>query len=302
MLAACGDLEDNPSSLVASILNGSDDPGHPAIGSIQGGPSFCTATLLGSKTVLVAAHCLQDTVPYTFSLGGKTYAVASLKPHPNWAQVSSFPELPNADWKFSIHDIGVVLLKDPVQGIKPMRVAYVKPPVGQAVSLIGFGSGKKEKAANVVGAIGKDFVLYGTIGGLTGTNGLTCMGDSGGPTLVKEAGEERVLGVHSMANCTTYTQDTRVSTHLKWLKAQSSEIVDPPDGGPPKDLDAGPADSGPEAAPAPDSGLQDSSPVADLGPPVETDPACSVGAPGQGRAALPLLLLLLWAVVRSRAS
>ena len=286
VLVACGNSEDHHQTLAPTILNGSPDPGHPAVGTVKGGPNNCTATLLGSKTVLLAAHCIKDDHTYTFALGGKSYAVDKRKPHAGWKTVYSVPELPKADWMFSIHDIGIVILAQPVQGIKPMHLAMKKPAVGTPVTLIGFGSGQKEMAKNLVGAIGEDFVLYGTMAGMKGTNGLTCTDDSGGPTLVKEDGEERILGVHSTANCIDYVQDTRVSTHMTWLKAQSSEITDPPDAGTPK----------PDASP-PDAQIPDASPpLADsnvgLEPKAEPETGCSVGNARGVQAALLLLLLL----------
>jgi hypothetical protein len=224
LLAGCGEgLEVEQRAM--PILNGVPDAGHPAVGML--GNIFCTATLVGSRTVLTAAHCLHDSNPYTFVLGEKTYPAAKVIPHPDWTEVDSLPELPNADWKFSINDIGVLLLADQVLGIEPMRLATQTPAVGQTVTLVGFGvtstggGGQKNKVDNVVGNVGAGFVLFGNYGGLTGGDGLTCTGDSGGPALVVEDGEERVLAVHSMAICGKYSQCTRVAPYLDWLAKQS---------------------------------------------------------------------------------
>jgi len=73
----------------------------------------------------------------------------------------------------------------------------------------------------VVGNVGVGFVLFGSYGGLTGGDGLTCTGDSGGPALIVEEGEERVLAVHSMAICGKYSQCTRVAPYVDWLAKQS---------------------------------------------------------------------------------
>ena len=223
LVAGCGgeDVEQRE----AAILNGVPDTGHPAVGAL--GNIFCTATLVGSRTVLTAAHCLHDASAYSFVLGEKSYAAAKVIAHPEWTEVSSLPELPNADWKFSVNDIGVLLLVDQVVGIEPMRLATRTPTVGQTVTLVGFGvtstggGGQKNKVDNVVGNVGASFVLFGNYGGLVGGDGLTCTGDSGGPALVVEEGEERVLAVHSMAICGKYSQCTRVAPYLDWLAKQS---------------------------------------------------------------------------------
>ena len=298
VLVACGNSEDHHETLAAAILNGSPDPGHPAVGTVKGGPNNCTATLVGSKTVLLAAHCIKANHTYTFTLGGKSYAVDKRLPHAGWTSVTSVPEWPEADWMFSVADIGVVILAKPVTGVKPMHVAMKKPAVGAKVTLIGCGSGQKEMAKNLVGAIGKNWICYGTKGGMKGTNGHAGLHDSGGPTLIMEDGEERILGVHSTNNSFgTYTQDTRVAAYMTWLKAQSSEITDPPDAGVPQKPDASEPDAQiPDASPP----LPDSTKVG-LEPTAEPEPetGCSVGHTWGGQGAL--LLLLLLGVARRRA-
>lgn len=298
-LAACGNHDDSTRSMTTHIMNGKPDPGHPAVGSLSGGADFCTATLLGPKTALVAAHCITGTAPYTFTVGGKSYVVDKLKPHSGWKTVKGMPDFPTADWTFSIHDIAIMILAEPVTNVKPLRIATKKPAVGAKVILVGFGGTGKSKADNMVGAIGKEFICYGTMAGMKGTNGLTCTGDSGGPTLIMEDGEEKVLGVHSMSNCINYTQDTRVSTHMAWLKVQSSEIKDPPDSGTLPQPDAGTPDIR-----IPDTGVPAvDSTIVGLEPTVDPEPdeGCSVGTARGGAPALLLLVLLLGlATVRRR--
>jgi len=122
---------------------------------------------------------------------------------------------------------------------------------------------------------------------MKGTNGLTAQNDSGGPTLIMEDGEERILGVHSTSNTfATYTQDTRVAAYWTWLKAQSSEITDPSDAGLPKP-EAGPLD-----ALVSETGKPPADSSVGLEPSVEPDTGCSVGQGRGGPAALLLLLLL----------
>jgi hypothetical protein len=286
LLAGCGGVEELERRQLP-ILNGVPDTGHPAVGML--GNIFCTATLVGSHTVLSAAHCLHDASAYTFVLGEKTYAAAKVIAHPDWSEVSSLPELPNADWLFSVNDIGILLLADEVVGIEPMRLAKQTPAIGQTATLVGFGvtntgdGGQKYKVDNVVGNLGAGFVLFGNYGGLTGGDGLTCTGDSGGPALIVEEGEERVLAVHSMAICGKYSQCTRVAPYVDWLAKQSegnlgvSAIVTPPE--------AVSEASIPDATPASD--FDDDAPAS----------GCSV-APAGDVSGLVLVLFLVLAVAR----
>lgn len=291
LLAACAEPFARRAS--SPLLNALPDPGHPAVGAFAGPPGPCTATLVGPRTVLLAAHCLKGTGSSSFTVGGKVYPVAEVRPHPDWHEVTSFPELPSAFAQligtFSIHDLGVALLAEEVHAIAPMRLALGKPAIGAPVTLVGLAGGVKQMGEDLVGAIGEEFVLYGTKGGMKGTNVLTCMGDSGGPTLIVEEGEERVLGVHSMSNCASYkpggaayVQDTRVATHLDWLKTQADDLAHPREGrtsdlAPPRDLGGVDVVRG------------------DGSSPPLTDPGCSVGAVhvrGPGAAlVLPLLVL-----------
>jgi hypothetical protein len=76
---------------VRPILNGVPDPGHSAIGTLAGGAAFCTATLLGARTVLVAAHCLQDKASYTFTLGAQSFSDGIMSPQVPSGTMSAFP-------------------------------------------------------------------------------------------------------------------------------------------------------------------------------------------------------------------
>jgi len=231
LLAGCDGQGADPLRLERPIYNGVVDPGHPAVGMLTN--IFCTATLVGPRTALTAAHCLHDPGPYALRLGETDHPAAKVIPHPDWKTVEGpLPELKQADWKYSVNDIGVLILAEPVQDVAPLRLARLTPSVGETVTLVGFGvtgdgSSGKHMVDNTVGCVGDGFVLFGTIGGLTGGDGSTCTGDSGGPALVVEAGEERVLAVHSMAVCGKYTQCTRVAPYLDWLAQQAAGDLAP---------------------------------------------------------------------------
>jgi MYXO-CTERM domain-containing protein len=231
-LAACGpdqhveDVEDveDVESAGRAITNGTTHTGHPSVGKLifsrTGGTKqdgACTATLVGTKTVLSAAHCLL--YPNTDWVSDKAVLYKSSKVivHPKYNKSTPYN-----------YDLGLVLLKSAPVGITPSRVAVVAPAAGTALSMIGYGetykgagdNGVKRIATNKVNAVK---TLYFTITGASGSDGNACYGDSGGPVLIKQGGQEAVSGVLSYITgaCGTNTYATRMDLYTSWLQKES---------------------------------------------------------------------------------
>jgi V8-like Glu-specific endopeptidase len=198
----------------SAIVNGQSDTGHPAVGLLNLGNALCTGTLVGSKTVLTAAHCVTGGAA-TFKVGGATYPVASMNAHPSYS-----PQV------LSANDVGIVVLAQAVGGIAPVRLAKTAPQVGEAVTIVGFGitgsgyinAGTKRVTTNTVSAVKAQYFSFSGAGG---SKGNTCSGDSGGPTFRAEGGVDTLLGVHSTASqpCGYEGNDMRVDQFLSWIEA-----------------------------------------------------------------------------------
>jgi hypothetical protein len=210
------------------IINGSPDPGHEAVGllHIEGYPG-CTATLVGSRTVITAAHCVTTgwsmLKPIAFSLtpSSTVYASASVSAHPEFMSNNV--------------DIAVVRLQQVVAGVAPVPIATAPPTMGEQVTLVGYGVssenadstfGVKRKAQNTIGKITPgEIVFYGT----SGSNGNICGGDSGGPAFAVRNGVEVQIGVHSWGeqSCGVAEHDTRVEAYRQWIETQAQgDLVD----------------------------------------------------------------------------
>jgi V8-like Glu-specific endopeptidase len=211
-------LDDTPGHRSQAIVNGQLDPSRPAVGLLlsefpNNKAGLCTASLVGPKTVLTAAHCVvYDKQPPiqtlasnatfvingTYKAGvvtGTKYPVASYDYHPSYS--------PGAT---AVADVAVLRLATAVQDVQPIRVAKGPTYQGEQVILVGYGrtgkdksdSGEKRSAKNTVEELNSSqFTYKGALGG----EGCTCSGDSGSPVLAPRNGEEVQVGVHSAGTC-----------------------------------------------------------------------------------------------------
>ena len=217
---ACGpDLEPIPlARLQEAITNGEPYSGHPSVGYLRiGTTQLCTATLVGQRTVITAAHCIVEGKPHTFYLGLDSYNSDKIVVHPQW----------NPDPKSLANDIAMIQL-DRAPGIAPSVISRKAPTVGMTVTIIGFGitaeeltdADVKRIATNTIHELfDKRFNIAGTGGGI----GNTCHGDSGGPAFADIEGDEVQVGVTSagMGECGTLGYETRLDAYLDWLEVTS---------------------------------------------------------------------------------
>lgn len=222
-----------------AITYGTPDPGHPFVGAMvitYKGQAYewCSGTLIAPRVFLTAGHCTIDLSAY---VTGAQDVHISFGPNvvdpATWHDVESWEASPAYNWgpMSDPHDVGVVILKDPVSGL---GFGALAPDAGFLDGLwaqgklnvttqflnVGYGSDQNFADTNVREFSWSSFRnlhkawIYLSQNVHTG-NGGTCFGDSGGPTFyVDDAGNEYVVAVTSWgdAMCKSTNNNYRVDT------------------------------------------------------------------------------------------
>ncbi len=198
-----------------AILGGAVDLRHPAVGRLmRGGGGFCTGTLIASKVILTAAHCVDAAkqaaqqnqkleffteIPASGANPAQTkkYEIDKtlLLNHPQWNS--------NAALGF---DIGVMVLKAAIPATEATPIAWNALEINnlwqwQSPLFLGYGliraypsvqsTNTKQGVALGIVRVQRDRLLY-----YAAEQGI-CSGDSGGPALLKIQDQLRVIAVNS---------------------------------------------------------------------------------------------------------
>jgi len=222
LLAACGpadldgdsetdlDTETDPEGYTTKITSGTRTTGYPSVGYLTSGGVSCTATLIGPRDVLTAAHCIESSSG-RFLVGGSNRRWSRAYVH----EAYNDSTLDN--------DLAVVILDSAVSGVKPSPLGTAAVVSGQRIALVGYGyttfsggnsAGDKYVGNNSIARVGSTWFSYKG-------NSNNCSGDSGGPSFIGDA----VVGVHSSgegnAYCSTTGYDVRVDRYVAWIKSKA---------------------------------------------------------------------------------
>ncbi|MEH6472104.1 MAG: trypsin-like serine protease [Halopseudomonas sp.] len=233
----------------ARIVNGLRTVSFPAVGSILKGRDagqvrqWCTGTLIGSRHVVTAAHCIlidsddpsttqeyPDPAPYQlFFQNAGLFKVEKI-----YWQKNNY-QFPNAD-------IAVLRLKNPVRSIRPAALSLNEEPrTGTRASILGFGrtgGGNYDYGIKRIGSVrlspctgtgynDVDLLCWEYVASVAepGQNSNTCNADSGGPMMWAISPMRMVLaGVTSggtRRDCLSADRsyDVSVFAHAHWIKS-----------------------------------------------------------------------------------
>jgi len=218
--AGCDTFVD-PASTQNAIVGGNLTTAHPAVvalvtpalecGTVP--EVLCTGTLVGPRTVVTAAHCVDVAPAGTLQIHIGTDATDAS----SGRRVEVIDQIAHPGYVTLAHDIAVLELAEAVPGpfVALHDGVLDNSFLGAQAVMVGFGADdngvlgfKREGTADITD-IGADLFV------LTPAPGNSCGGDSGGPVLIDVAGELVLAGVTSFGDptCTISASNTRVDAN-----------------------------------------------------------------------------------------
>ncbi len=232
-----------------AVVGGVLEPGYPAVGAIvpvsplcgepdEASPVTCTGTLVAPRVVLTAAHCVES--PDVSQVLSVVFASETARALPTErvrvVEGRLHPAYPA--WNAGENDIGVLLLAEdaPVAPVPLVGSALPADVVGRLTRVVGFGLDDQGRMGNRRSGTARVTAVEAGAFSIAVAPGMSCGGDSGGPSFLEVDGTERVVGVTSYGDpsCTRGT-NMRVDVHAAFVQTILDEVARTPPTRPPFD-------------------------------------------------------------------
>jgi V8-like Glu-specific endopeptidase len=238
VFASCGRVDGPlPGVKRDGLVGGTTDTGDPQVFELRfaevGNPSNrarCTGTLIGSRTIVTAGHCVDPSTlgataitMYVVNVTDDSTAQAS-----DQIQVTKMAAHPMYNNVTFANDLALVLLEHPPAGVTPKdwNAESLAALAGKPIRVVGYGDNVGGSSASGRGTKREAALTFGSIAANTFqlgdgfTKGI-CHGDSGGPSFhTFPDGVERLVGVHSLTltDACTLGTDTRVDPYGPFIE------------------------------------------------------------------------------------
>ncbi|MBK04560.1 MAG: hypothetical protein CL920_14735 [Deltaproteobacteria bacterium] len=237
--------KDNISTKQQAIINGKQDSAYPAAGSLTANQqSFCTGTLIASRVVLTAAHCIDafaqyqgQSLQFRIDIPYENLKYRTIYADIDVANTEKHPQYSGQQGQAPLNDVAVVILKAPVFAVAPMPWQKTKPPqtwIGTKAMFMGYG----RLSATATGSAPRKYSTLIPITGIdpkdaagqTKTNQISyedpstsvCQGDSGGPAFYNVNGVMTLIAVTSHGtsfSCNGTNYSFRTDPYAAWIES-----------------------------------------------------------------------------------